>query len=105
MAERIQLRRTKGWRKPEGAVVCTRPGKYGNPYQGANRQLNARLFRVAIVARQRGKLRPLHHMNDYPSDNTIRRELAGKDLACWCPEGDPDCHVETLLAVANGWKL
>ena len=30
-----------------------------------------------------------------------RRELAGKDLACWC---DPDelCHADVLLEVANG---
>jgi hypothetical protein len=33
MPERIQLRRTKGWRKPEGAVVVTRPGRWGNPFK------------------------------------------------------------------------
>lgn len=33
MPERIQRRRTKGWRKPEGAVCVTRPGAYGNPYR------------------------------------------------------------------------
>ena len=32
MPERIQLRRTKGWRKPEGVVSCARPGPYGNPF-------------------------------------------------------------------------
>ena len=31
-AKRIQLRRTKGWRKPEGAVVVARPTKWGNPW-------------------------------------------------------------------------
>lgn len=30
--QRIQLRRTKGWRKPEGAVVVARPSKWGNPF-------------------------------------------------------------------------
>lgn len=29
---RIQLRRTKGWRKPEGAVVVARPSRWRNPY-------------------------------------------------------------------------
>ncbi len=29
---RIQLRRTKGWRKPPGAVVIPRPTRWGNPY-------------------------------------------------------------------------
>lgn len=31
----------------------------------------------------------------------IRRELAGKDLACWCPLGQP-CHADVLLEIANG---
>jgi len=30
----------------------------------------------------------------------IRRELAGRDLACWCPLDGP-CHADVLLAVAN----
>jgi hypothetical protein len=30
--KRIQLRRTKGWRKPEGAIVVARPSRWGNPY-------------------------------------------------------------------------
>lgn len=32
MPERIQLHRTKGWRKPEGAIVVSRPSRWGNPY-------------------------------------------------------------------------
>ena len=32
MAKRIQLKRTKGWRKPPEAVVVSRPSKWGNPY-------------------------------------------------------------------------
>lgn len=31
--QRIQLRRTKGWRKPEGAIVVARPSKWGNPFR------------------------------------------------------------------------
>lgn len=31
----------------------------------------------------------------------IRRELAGRDLACWCKPGDP-CHGDVLLELANG---
>lgn len=30
--KRIQMRRTKGWRKPDGVVSCMRPGPYGNPF-------------------------------------------------------------------------
>jgi hypothetical protein len=31
----------------------------------------------------------------------IRTELAGHDLACWCPLDQP-CHADILLAIANG---
>lgn len=34
----------------------------------------------------------------------IRRELAGKDLVCWCDPFDP-CHVDVLLKIANGGEL
>ena len=30
----------------------------------------------------------------------IRKELSGKDLACWCPLGEP-CHADVLLKIAN----
>lgn len=30
----------------------------------------------------------------------IRTELRGRDLACWCPLGQP-CHADVLLEVAN----
>lgn len=35
-----------------------------------------------------------------PSINTIRAELAGKNLACFCKLGEP-CHADVLLALAN----
>ena len=31
--QRIQLRRTAGWRKPEGAIVVSRPTIFGNPFR------------------------------------------------------------------------
>jgi hypothetical protein len=30
----------------------------------------------------------------------VRRELAGKNLACWCPLWAP-CHADVLLRIAN----
>ncbi len=32
MAERIQRKRTKGWRLPPGAVIVSRPSLWGNPF-------------------------------------------------------------------------
>lgn len=45
---------------------------------------------------------PLDFMGQsrYPSIDVIRAELAGKDLACWCPESQP-CHADVLLGIAN----
>lgn len=31
--KRIQRRRVKGWRKPEGTISVCRPSKYGNPFK------------------------------------------------------------------------
>lgn len=31
--QRIQRKRTKGWRMPEGAVYVGRPSRWGNPFQ------------------------------------------------------------------------
>ena len=30
----------------------------------------------------------------------VRHELAGHDLACWCPLDSP-CHADVLLELAN----
>lgn len=46
---RVQLKRTKGWRKPEGAIVVSRPTKWGNPFWHAarfhSRDLSIALYR------------------------------------------------------------
>jgi hypothetical protein len=87
---RIRLRRTKGWRKPPGAVVVARPTKWGNPYP------------VAIHGRDEAvRLHREHLLADHDLAAAARAELAGRDLACWCPAGEP-CHADALLAVANG---
>ena len=40
-----------------------------------------------------------HRMPDFTKE-AIRQELAGKNLACWCPIGSP-CHADVLLEIAN----
>lgn len=117
MPQRIQLSR----RKPEGAVVVSRPGKWGNPislsdvggqYPSLNeRQVATLVVRDFEVLANKGSLafpnwrflggerRPVAWT--YPSTEEIRAELAGKDLACCCPPEHP-CHADVLLAIANG---
>lgn len=89
MPRRIQRRRTKGWRMPAGAVYVGRGTKWGNPYRveaGADPRAVIRAYR-ALLARETIRAE-------------IRRALAGKDLACWCPLDRP-CHADVLLAIAN----
>ena len=91
---RVQRRRTPGWRKPAGAVVVARPSRWGNPHRieastpAAHEESVAR-FRADLLA---GRL-------PYTVDD-VRRELAGRDLACWCAPGLA-CHADVLLEVAN----
>jgi hypothetical protein len=105
MPQRIQLSRRKGWRKPAGAVVVSRPTKWGNPFKvgQADPFLNTMtLGRVVAVYR-------LYLLGGYlgpgRTEANAYRELRGKDLACWCPPpalGKPDlCHAAVLLEIAN----
>lgn len=88
--KRIQRKRTKGWRMPDGAVYVGRGTKWGNPYlpavQGDHRAA-VDAYRVAL---------------DLSPDLThqVRFELGGKDLACWCGL-DQICHADVLLHIAN----
>jgi hypothetical protein len=87
---RIKLSRRRGWRKPAGAVVVSRPSPWGNPYT------------VAEHGRERSVALYRQHLAEHPElVDTARRELAGKDLACWCRPGEL-CHADVLLKLANG---
>lgn len=90
---RIQLRRARGWRKPAGAVVVARPSRWGNPFRIGVDGDRARCVGLYEQALAQGDL-------PYGLDE-IRRELVGRDLACWCPLDGP-CHADVLIEVANG---
>lgn len=112
--KRIQLRRTRGWRKPEGAVVVSRPSRWGNPYRWTdyNRWTSpypedesfpipvAERRRFAVIDFRAAVLYEIARPPNYPPRETIRAELAGRDLACWCPLDQP-CHADVLLEIAN----
>ena len=149
MPERIQLRRTRGWRLPAGAVSVARPTKWGNPFGYQKRTGLARypaalgegaweyegrvsaagmrhdyhhadgritvchvryMTRAEVVETYRraltGDLTPAM-WSASPSGRfltvtveDVHRELAGRDLACWCKLTEP-CHADVLLAIAN----
>lgn len=109
--QRLQRKRSRGWRKPPGAVIVTRPSRWGNPWRisdgpdGITREEAVRQF-AEYLRDRRNPYRAHWYLVDYPSDAEIRAELADRDLLCWCPlpaEGEPDmCHGAVLLAHANG---
>lgn len=108
---------------PYGCKNVSRPGPYGNPFTVAEYADEAvPLFRDLLA-----------HPDRYPdiryqSLRQIQEELAGWDLACWCPvpdgyisptaaanrihlavaaavlDQDDLCHADVLLRVANGGK-
>ena len=146
MPERIQLRRTKDWRKPEGAIVVSRPSRWGNPFAYRTRVALARCpaldgspweyegrisadgmrhdyhhpdghvtehhIRYMTIAEcvelyERALVEPTPQMHLFDrrarrwlTVDDVRRELAGHDLACWCPPGQA-CHADPLLRLAN----
>ena len=101
MPKRIQRKRTKGWRKPEGAVCVDRPSKWGNLH----------LVGVPCVecegavhsAKEAVMFFRWDLMDDWLeiSETDVKRELHGKDLVAWC-KLDADCHADVLLEIANG---
>lgn len=95
--KRIQRKRAKGWRMPEGAIYVGRPTRWGNPWvvdpslatRPATNQFRAtaaecvRLYRDWVTGR-----------------DDLLAALRGHDLACWCPLDQP-CHADVLLDLAN----
>ena len=106
MPERIRLRRIKGWRKPESAIVVARPSKWGNPYtlqqyRDDYTEADDREVRRMAVSDFRGLVTGRWDRFDppeYPRGQLT--ELRGHDLACWCPLDQP-CHADVLLELAN----
>lgn len=126
---RIQLSRRKGWRKPPDAVVVSRPSKWGNPIRITPERVNEPcrvMYRVhgSPIHRNGGpsyaildtaRYFAMKHFEwdllngrygaSYPSLEEIRAELAGRDLACWCPLPAPrrpdHCHAAVLLDLAD----
>lgn len=135
----VQLRRSAGWRLPDGARSVARPTRWGNPFVVAHastgrfpgrrvtyggkvqvpslaterlaRRVACALYAVALYDEEPRRPFAVEEGVDRVQIDVgrrivlpvsvadVRRELAGRDLACWCPLGEP-CHRDVLLAVA-----
>ncbi len=122
--QRIQRKRTKGWRMPEGAKYCGRPTIWGNPFQDQEDM-------VYVCAKHRRKILDpwiyysiktpktnaytlfrdmLMNPNSHEVEPEIRERfvdmriniglIQDKDLACFCPLDQP-CHCDALLELVE----
>jgi hypothetical protein len=90
MPRRFQRSRRKGFRLPTSVVVVTRPTKWGNPHPlELGREEAVRRYHDDFLA---GRL-------PFTAED-LKRELRGRDVACYCPLDDP-CHADVLLTIAN----
>ncbi len=94
LPQRIRMHRTKGWRKPVGAVYVGRPSRWGNPYRVGTEESAAEcVAKFERWCRQR--------QTDAPAAFAQwLAPLSGHDLACWCAPDTP-CHANVLLRLAN----
>jgi hypothetical protein len=113
---RIQRRRTRGWRKPEGAVYVGRGTRWGNPWVVAQTKTGWAVnwagqgtprpeWTASTDSQHAAHLMAVGMFREFAEltigfDVRARVELKGRDLMCWCPPELP-CHVDVLLQLAN----
>ena len=105
MTKRIQRRRTKGWRMPEGAIYVGRPSWWGNPFrvgQDGDAARCVHLYRLCVFAEEEREFDGLYRARpgERPGPKMVKSFLKGHDLVCWCPLDQP-CHADVLLELAN----
>jgi hypothetical protein len=114
--ERIQRQRTKGWRKPEGAIYVGPPTRWGNPWRVPLLLEGPHTYQYDLLASPKHpdwyvgqalvNITPALAVALYDAwiheegrAVIVREHLRGYDLVCWCPLGSP-CHADVLLEVA-----
>jgi hypothetical protein len=108
--QRIQLRRSAGWRLPANTRVVSRPHRWANLHRVAQDQsrwwcipdATGLLFATAEAARQQAVI--LYAEGFERDPELLPRAIAdlrGQNLGCWCAppaEGQPDwCHARWLI--------
>lgn len=104
--KRIQRRRAKGWKMPPNTVYVGRPTKWGNPFEVGKDGKREDCYQLyGLLAR--GYLcisKEIEHVERQrrvqKAMRAAKRELRGKNLACFCPLS-AHCHADILLAIAN----
>lgn len=119
---RIQQQRTKGWRKPEGAVAVHRSTRWGNPFSITKHHIwhtvgwnttrfgtppaNASESMYRTTDKAAANWAATMYFYVYLRDEApallaaAHTEFAGRDLMCWCPPGLA-CHADVYLHAVN----
>ena len=89
--QRVQQKRIKGWRMPEGARSVTRWCKWANPF----------IIDEARIPDAKTAVKLYRMFLRIPGNPLIALlpELRGHSLACYCKPNQP-CHADVLLELA-----
>jgi len=94
---RIQRKRSKGWRMPENTIYVGRGSKWGNDARIGF--LDTHLGYILTHEQAVEAFKAFMQRHPYLIDDA-KKELKGKNLACWCGKDSP-CHADVLLKLAN----
>ena len=103
--QRIQRKRTKGWRIPPNTVYVGRGTRWGNQFRVGDDGSAAQCVRTysdtLFPYRHHGPMSGMEHfLISEANMREVQADLRGKNLACWCPLDQP-CHADVLLEMAN----
>lgn len=101
---------------PENTVSVCRPGQYGNPFKVGGAlcdvpflvikkvELTETECEAGLITQEIAvKLYRAWLLKSYEGGCVLDKAIAhlrGKNLACWCKEGEP-CHADVLLEIVN----
>lgn len=100
-----------GWRASFRAVMMDCSGDHDGRAQAAVQLYRMWLFgqeRIATVADIKAltwfdrEILTVEIKHRRPALATIKQDLAGRKLVCWCAVDAPFCHADVLLEIANG---
>ena len=98
LPQRVQLKRSAGWKMPANTLKVDRTTRWGNPFTIA--ECGSAAIAVAQHGRwMRGEIVAPGGVEPPPRD-ALRAALGGRNLACWCALNGP-CHADLLLMLAN----
>jgi hypothetical protein len=102
MPQRLQRKRTKGWKAPPGAKYVGRPSRWGNPFKvgvdGTAEECVWKYAKMLFPYVHGGTLEEF--LISEANMKAIQLDLRGKDLLCFCAPDRP-CHADVLLSIAN----